>query len=270
MPNTSLNPALTLCDSATKLDDTHVGAVLLCGSHGGTYPTSLAARHGCHALILNDAGVGKDNAGIAALAYCQAIGMAAATVSYASARIGDAHDMLERGLISHVNAAAAAAGCAPGQSTDVVMRRLAVAPAPNGTPPPYAETRDVIDDAAPAIVCIDSASLVRPEDAGRLVITGSHGGLIGGNPAMALQVQALAALYNDAGGGMDQAGITRLPALDEQGIAGATVQAASARIGDGRRTYEDGVLSYVNKTAAGYGAKPGMTARDFVARLRKP
>jgi len=269
MPETSRHPALTLCDSATKLDDTHVGAVLLCGSHGGVYPAYLAARHGCHALILNDAGVGRDNAGIRALAYCQAIGMAAATVSYASARIGDAHDMLEHGLISHVNAAAAAAGCAPGQTTDAAMRLMADAPAPGGTPPGYAEARAVIDDAPPAIVCMDSASLVRPVDAGAIVVTGSHGGLVGGDPAMALQVDALAALFNDAGVGPDQVGLGRLPALDKRGIAAATVSAASARIGDGRSTYEDGVLSHVNKTAAAAGAKPGMTARDFVARLRQ-
>lgn len=268
MTDPSRSPGLTLADSATKLDDTHVGAVLLCGSHGGVYPAYLAARHGCHALILNDASGGKDNAGIGSLAYCQAIGMAAATVSYASARIGDAHDMLERGLISHVNDAAAAAGCAPGQTADGAMRKLAEAPAPTGTPPAYAEARAVIDEAEPVIVCIDSASLILPEDAGRIIVTGSHGSLVGGKSAMALQVDALAALFNDAGGGPDQAGLSRLPALDERGIAGATVSAASARIGDGRSTYEDGILSHVNKTAAAAGGKPGMTARNFVELLR--
>lgn len=268
MADPSRSPALTLSDSATELDDTHVGAVLLCGCHGGVYPACLAARHGCHALILNDAGVGKDNAGIACLAYCQAIGMAAATVSYASARIGDAHDMLERGLISHVNEAAAAAGCAPGQDTDTAMRKLVEAPAPTGTPPLYDEAREVIDETDPVVVCIDSASLVEPDDAGRIVVTGSHGGLVGGDPATALRADARAALFNDAGSGPDQAGLSRLPALDERGIAAATVSAASARIGDGRSTYADGVLSHVNETAAAAGAGPGMTARNFVDLLR--
>ena len=63
-------------------------------------------------------------------------------------------------------------------------------------------------------------------------------------------------------------GLTRLPALDKRRIAAATVAAASARIGDGRSTYEDGVLSHVNETAAGYGGKPGLTARAFVMMLK--
>ncbi len=268
MPDTSRKPAVILSDSATKLVDAHRGSVLLCGSHGGIYPAFLVARHGCHAVVLNDAGVGKDNAGIASLAYCQAIGMAAAAVSYASARIGDAHDMLERGLISHVNAAAEAVGCAPGQDVGTALQLLSEAPRPSGTPPVYEESREIIDGTDPAIVCMDSASLVRPGDEGAIIVTGSHGGLVGGVPAMALQVDGRAALFNDAGGGRDDAGLTRLPALDKRGIAAATVHAASARIGDGRSTYEDGVLSHVNETAAGLGVKPGMTARTFVARLR--
>ena len=45
-----------------------------------------------------------------------------------------------------------------------------------------------------------------------------------------------AAVYNDADFGVDDAGISRLPALDARGIAGACVSAWSARIGDGQST----------------------------------
>ncbi len=78
-----------------------------------------------------------------------------------------------------------------------------------------------------------------------------------------------AAFYNDAGIGVDEAGVSRLPALDARGIAAATVSAASARIGDARSTYEDGILSRVNARAAALGLVPGMTARDAVAMLRR-
>ena len=77
------------------------------------------------------------------------------------------------------------------------------------------------------------------------------------------------ALYNDAGIGKDQAGISRLPALDARGIAAATVSAASARIGDARSTYEDGIVSRVNASAAALGLRDSMTARAFVAELRR-
>ena len=59
--------------------------------------------------------------------------------------------------------------------------------------------------------------------------------------------------------------MTRLPALDARGIAAATVAAASARIGDARSTYEDGILSRVNRGAAALGIAPGISAREFVA-----
>ena len=109
------------------------------------------------------------------------------------------------------------------------------------------------------------ASLVRTEDVGAVVLTGSHGGLIGGDPARALKADVLAAAFNDAGVGTDAAGITRLPALSARGIPAFAVDAMSARIGDGRSTYEDGIVSAVNDAARDLGAHPGMSACDFVS-----
>jgi hypothetical protein len=48
---------------------------------------------------------------------------------------------------------------------------------------------------------------------------------------------------NDAGGGIDEAGFSRLPALNVRGIAGTTAAAVSARIGDARSTLFDGIIS---------------------------
>src|SRR5207237_589997 len=116
----------------------------------------------------------------------------------------------------------------------------------------------------------DSASLVAPEHHDAIVITGSHGGLLGGRPETALKYDVRAAFYNDAGIGIDEAGVSRLPALDQRGIAAATVAAASARIGDARSTYEDGMLSRVNARAAALGLAAGMPAREAAAILRRP
>jgi hypothetical protein len=132
-------------------------------------------------------------------------------------------------------------------------------------PPIQSEARSILEAGPPRVWAIDSASLARPEDAGCILVTGSHGGLLGGKPETALKVEALAALFNDAGTGRDRAGLTRLPALDRRGIAAATVSAESARIGDARSTYEDGIVSAVNRTAAQIGAVVGMSARAFVA-----
>ncbi len=89
------------------------------------------------------------------------------------------------------------------------------------------------------------------------MIVGSHGALLGGDPATAFGVDALAAVFHDAGIGIDEAGIARLPALDARGIAAMTVDTASARIGDARNTYERGVISRVNRTAAARGIAVG-------------
>src|SRR5262249_31189639 len=120
----------------------------------------------------------------------------------------------------------------------------------------------------PQVWALDSASLVLPEHKHSIVITGSHGGLLGNRPETALKYDVLGALYNDAGIGKDAAGVSRLPALDARGIAAATVSAASARIGDARSTYEDGVVSRVNARAAALGLRAGIGAGEFVARLR--
>lgn len=141
------------------------------------------------------------------------------------------------------------------------------APSWQGGPPACREGRQVVVDQVgkPRVICMDSASMVEPEDAGQIVITGSHGAMLASLPELVLQVDALIALFNDAAIGIDDAGITRLPALARRGIAAATVDAMTARIGDGLSTYRDGVLSRVNEAARRPGARPGMRAQDFVA-----
>ena len=103
--------------------------------------------------------------------------------------------------------------------------------------------------------------------AGAVVVTASHGGLLGGDPASALKVDALAAVYCDAGFGKDRAGVTRLPALDRRGIAAVTVSSESARIGDGRSVFADGIVSCVNQAASDRGVAIGDTVRRFIARM---
>lgn len=260
------NPAVTLADTATKLDESHRDSILICASHGGVYAAYLVARHGCRAAIFSDAGVGKDDAGIAGLEYCDRLGMAATAVSVMTARIGDADDTAARGVISYVNATARALGCRIGMTTPEAAAILTDAPKPTGTPPAYEESRKVLHDrpGRPRVVCIDSASLVRPQDAGQIVVTGSHGGLVGGAAEAALRVNALLAMFNDAGIGIDDAGVTRLPALDARGIAAVTVAAGSARIGDAASTLKEGVISRTNTTARAIGAHIGMTASALV------
>jgi len=137
---------------------------------------------------------------------------------------------------------------------------LLLAARPTGRDPePIAEARRTLKQPGwqRDIVLMDSASLACPEDKGQIVVTASHGALVGGKATSALQVDGFAAVYNDAGVGIERAGISRLPTLDQAGVAGVTVSAQSARIGDAQSAYEDGVISHVNDVARRLGASPG-------------
>lgn len=267
MTNSDQGVPVDALDSITGLTETHREHVVVAASHGAVYAAYLAAKGRARAVILNDAGVGKGGAGISGLPYLDGYGIAAATISHLSARIGDGNDMLARGVISHVNDTAKSLGCRPGQSCAECARLMKAAPPASANPPEQSESRSLLQSkpGEPEVWGADSASLVLPEDAGHIVITGSHGQVLGDRPETALKYDALAAVFSDAGIGADRAGISRLPALDARHIPAATVSAASARIGDSRSLYEEGRISCVNETAAALGAKPGISTRDFVA-----
>ena len=264
---------VVIAPTITKLPGA-VGAVVVTGSHGGIYPGQLAVAAGVRAVVFHDAGIGRDEAGVASLALLERVGIAAAAVSHLSARVGDADDMMARGRISRANAAAAALGVRAGLACATAAKRLRAAPLRRERLEASEERRSVTrpEGAVRPLVLIDSASMVDPlGDRGAVVVTGSHGGLVGGDPARALGVQAFGAAYNDAGIGIDRAGIGRLPALDTRGIAALTVAAASACIGDARSTFEDGIISAVNVTASRCGAHIGERARSvLLAWTRRP
>jgi hypothetical protein len=253
--------------SVTKLDARHRDAVLVAGSHGGVIAGFLAAKAGVRAVILNDAGVGRDQAGISSLAYLERIGMAAATVGHMSARIGEGADMLVRGVITHANAIATRLGVRAGQRCADAAQRLTGAPAPSAPPPAYEEARFPIRSTAgePEVWGLDSVSLMEPADKARILVIGSHGGILAGKPETAMKHDAIAGVFNDAGVGADGAALTRLPPLDTRGIAAVTVDCMTARIGDARSAWETGVLTHANETAKKLGARAGMSTQDFVA-----
>lgn len=263
-------PAIVTANTVTKLGPEHRDNVLVGGSHGGVYAGYLSAKAGARAIILNDAGVGMDQAGISSLAYLYGIGLPGATVDCMSARIGDGEDMLNRGVISHVNDTAADLGCEAGMSTRDCATAMLRAPSNTGDAPSYDEARFLLLDAdqGPKVWGVDSASLLRDEDIGQILITASHGALLAGDSGSAARVAVMAACYNDAGLGVDNIGISRLPALDERGIAAATVGCMTARIGECRSSWETGVLNHVNETARAMGAADGMSVPEFADAIR--
>lgn len=117
-------PKLRVVDSITELGAGDKGCIAVSGSHGGLSSARYAVA-ACPLLsIFNDAGVGKDDAGLAALGFLQARKLAACTVSHSSARIGDAQSTLNDGIISHLNVLASEQGVRVGERCRHVIEKL--------------------------------------------------------------------------------------------------------------------------------------------------
>jgi hypothetical protein len=267
MPALSEPVQIITVASCSNLRDEHRLHVAVSGSYGGRYNAYNAAKWPVRAVIMNDAGIGKDDAGIVGLPFLDQIGMAAATADAMTCHIGDGGHMLAHGVISHVNQAAAALGCKRGQSVRDCAELMRAAAPPTEMPPPISDgARYILRDSPgeAGLVCADSIGMIVPEDAGKIVVTASHGALSGGRPDNAVAPDVRAVFFSDGGVGMDGAGIARLVPLDARDIPAGAVSADSAPIGDSRALYHDGVLSHVNDAAARLGARPGMTLQAFV------
>ncbi len=125
--------SLIVVDSITQAMGRGAGAVVVSGSHGGLSAANFALAAAPYAVVFNDAGVGKDDAGIAALALLQSAGIAACTVAHTSARIGDAQSTLHEGRLTHCNARARILHAQPGMAcqdwVDVLLRGGSTGPA---------------------------------------------------------------------------------------------------------------------------------------------
>jgi len=246
------------------------GHVLVSGSYGGEYNAFHAGKRGIRGVVLNDAGVGRDGAGIRGLAYLDRVGLPGATADANTCHIGDGEHMLSCGVISHVNESAQRYGCAVGQSVRHCAEHMRAAPIVAAQMPPISGGgRYVIRElpGEPRVIALDAAPMLEASDAGSIVVTGSHAALFRGKPDGLIQPDVYAIFFSDAGVGLDAAGVTRLPLLDERHIVAGAASAQSAAIGDARSIYADGVLSRVNATARAAGGAPGMRIRHFVELL---
>ena len=113
-----------IMDSITKVAPEDKGDIVISASHGGASSGEFALEVPLHLVFFNDAGVGKENAGIAALDMLETRKVAAGTTSHTSARIGDSADMWENGVISHLNAQARALGVTVGEQLSTAVLKL--------------------------------------------------------------------------------------------------------------------------------------------------
>ena len=121
---------MVLLDSIALIDADSFDQVVVSGSHGGAsaaqFVLDLGQSQGRwpQVVFYNDAGGGKDRAGIVALDMLGSVGLACATYSHESARIGDAQDGYDHGVLTHANAQAMALGVRPGDTVRQWVDRL--------------------------------------------------------------------------------------------------------------------------------------------------
>lgn len=116
---------LVLMDSISLIGAENAGAIIISGSHAGAISGAFAALHPPSLVIFNDAGGGKAGAGRAALAVLDQKGIACATVSHTTARIGDAQDAWRSGVLSAIGASARHRGLRVGQKVCEAVQAFA-------------------------------------------------------------------------------------------------------------------------------------------------
>jgi hypothetical protein len=115
------------------------------------------------------------------------------------------------------------------------------------------------------VALLDTIAHVEPQDEGRIVVAGSHGGVSSGE--YAARVRLAAVFFNDAGFGKEDAGCAALALLDAKGIAAGTVSHDSAMIGNAEDGWEGGIISALNASAQAMGFRVGQPLQQAVRNL---
>ena len=115
------------------------------------------------------------------------------------------------------------------------------------------------------IIIANSATSLDENNKNDVVVDGSHCGL--NITDYVLKAGARGMIGNDAGMGLDDAGIAGLKFLEKHGVPAAAVSCMSAKIGNGTSSYEEGEISVINKVAKKLGITIGMTAKEAADKM---
>jgi hypothetical protein len=117
-----------IMDSVSYVTASNRSDIIVSGSHGGTTSAGYAIDVAAGAVFFNDAGCGKNNAGIRGLELLQQHSIIGAAVDHCTAEIANAADTYDHGIIAHVNACASQIGLERGmpvrEAIELLRRRL--------------------------------------------------------------------------------------------------------------------------------------------------
>jgi AhpD family alkylhydroperoxidase len=203
--------------------------VLICGSHGAPCATQLAVWTRPRGLFCHDAGIGKEDGGVAGLRLLQEYLIPGAMVDGASARISDGRDMYENGVLSRVNGAAERMGLYPRMPTkDAAMRLLKENPVPDA---PMKRQLLLASGPQGRVYGLDTVKYADRRIAGGVLCMGSHAARAMADYVDDLGFQLAGVITNDAGIGKDRAGVAGLSALDAVGTPASTAAQIMGREG---------------------------------------
>jgi hypothetical protein len=239
--------------------------VVVNASYCGVLPARFIGRQQPRGAIGVDCGVGPQGASIAGLWYLEALNIPAAVAAVMTLKLGNGDDLYANGVVSFVNRPAQDCGVSPGMTvSDAALLLLERDP---GDPDAAEVTNRTVVDEGPAgrlIVCTDSIAFGLPEDVNNVLLTAGHTGR-SAVPYL-LKVRPYGFICSDGGRGREDSGMSGLFEVNKHGLAGATVDARSAKMGDGLSTYHDGTISAANALAEAAGVEIGMAAAT-AARL---
>lgn len=274
---------IVLLDSLGDLQNNNTSPILVCGSHCGG--NRELARHvkNCHvkAVFLNNAGVGKNQAGIRGITHYEAENILACAVDNFSAEIGFARDTWESGIISHISTQAEAFGIQIGDTVNEAVTKIIhvfnnpLSAQKSNSFESLSKNHDKADKSKADlkkqtqtqidgvwITVTDSITFLNESNSGDIVVCGSHGGLSAGEYAQKHKVKAV--FFNDAGIGKNNAGVKSLQALSDAGIPACTVNCMSAEIFNGQDVLDNGILTVCNQLAKDRNIKENMTVKEAI------
>lgn len=266
MLETERGRIVALDSAADILPENEGRDVLVTASYIGVLPARLVHDHLPRAVVGFDGGVGPEGTAIAGLWYYEALNVPAAAADAMTVILGDGVDVYKNGRISFVNRPAADCGVTVGMPVNEAAR-LMLDNEP-GKPTAYQVTNRRVMYENPEgrkIVVTDSIVFGTEEDKRNILVTAGHTGRSGARHI--IKVHPFGFICSDGGRGRNDSGMAGLPICNAEGIAGATVDAHKARMGDGMSTYEDGIISAANDLALACGVKIGMTAREAAVLL---
>ena len=240
--------------------------VVVNASYCGVLPARFIAAQRPRGAIGVDCGVGPAGASVAGLWYLEALNIAAAVADVMTVRLGDGVDLYRHGIISFANQPARDGGVRVGmQVAEAARLMLDFDPAARAAADVTNRTVMQTGPDGRQVVCTDSIAFGLPEDVRNVLVTAGHTGR-SAVPYL-LRVRPFGFICSDGGKGREDGGITGLAMVETEGLAGATVDARRARMGEGLSSYHDGVISAVNALAAAAGVRVGMPAAEAAALL---